>query len=105
LVEAAKRCFNLSITGELPPSRLRQGFQHIGQMCWIDRLRRTLIARKRKHGSGDLVLASGGNFCTASSACLKSLVMAKDRLLLSWAESQMRAATAPFWQSPDARLM
>jgi hypothetical protein len=48
---------------------------------------------------------SGGNFCTASSACLKSLVMAKDRLLLSLAESQMRAAKAPFWQSSDARLM
>jgi hypothetical protein len=57
LVEAAKRCFNFSITGKLPPSRLRQAFQHVRQMRWVDRLRRALIARKRKHGSGDLVLA------------------------------------------------
>lgn len=43
---------------------------------------------------------SGGNFCTASSACLKSFVMAKDRLLLSWEQSQMRAAKAPFGNRP-----
>ena len=58
MIEAAKRSFDLIISGKLAAFRLSEAFHDGGQMCRIDGLRLSFLTCQGKHGLRDLVLAA-----------------------------------------------